>query len=128
MNSWLIGSADDCELVVEHDLVSAHHCRLTKISDGFLLEDLRSSNGTYVNGKRLDGKLRVFPADRVTLGMRIPMPWPDETGVRPPRVITIGRDAANDVVLDMPTVSLRHARLLIDQEQMTLEDVGSTNG
>src|SRR5688572_20250921 len=107
MNSWLIGSADDCDLVVQHDLVSAHHCRLTKISDGFLLEDLRSANGTYVNGKRIETKQRVFPTDRVTLGTRIPLPWPDASGVRAPRVITIGRDAANDVVLDVPTVSMR---------------------
>jgi ABC transport system ATP-binding/permease protein len=128
MNSWLIGSADDCDLVVEHDLVSSHHCRLTKISDGFLIEDLHSSNGTYVNGERIETKQRVFPTDRVTLGTRIPLPWPEASGVRASRIITIGRDASNDVVLDVPTVSMRHARLLIDDDQMTLDDIGSTNG
>lgn len=43
-------------------------------------------------------------------------------------VITIGRDAGNDLILDDDTVSSRHARLFYQQKQWWLEDQQSTNG
>ena len=56
--SWLIGSAAGCTIVVEHATVSGRHCRLTLDREGYLLEDLGSTNGTYVNGRRLAGPER----------------------------------------------------------------------
>jgi len=44
------------------------------------------------------------------------------------RVVTIGSAPDNDVVLDYPIISGHHARLLIEGERATLEDLGSTNG
>ncbi|MBN1995092.1 MAG: FHA domain-containing protein [Anaerolineae bacterium] len=42
--------------------------------------------------------------------------------------LTIGRDATNDITLDDEQVSRYHARLLRQQDQVILEDLGSTNG
>ena len=53
MRSWVIGSRADCDVVVDSPLVSARHCQLTQVADGFLLNDLGSTNGTYVNGVRI---------------------------------------------------------------------------
>lgn len=44
------------------------------------------------------------------------------------RIITIGAAADNDVVLDFPIISGHHARLLIDANGATLEDLSSKNG
>ena len=44
--SWTIGSGPDCDLVVDRPVVSGRHCRLTRVGDGYLLEDLGSTNGT----------------------------------------------------------------------------------
>lgn len=44
------------------------------------------------------------------------------------RVLTIGRAAGNDIVLDYPMVSTRHARVVIRPEGAVIEDLGSTNG
>ncbi len=76
MRTWIIGSAADCDLVVVRPTVSGRHCRLTETSGGFLLEDLGSSNGTYVNGVRIGSSTRISPADAITLGQTILMPWP----------------------------------------------------
>ncbi len=42
--------------------------------------------------------------------------------------LTIGRDPESDIFLNDVTVSRRHARLLIDQGVVTVEDAGSLNG
>lgn len=44
------------------------------------------------------------------------------------RVLTIGRATGNDIVLDYPMVSTRHARIIIRPDGAVIEDLGSTNG
>ena len=43
-------------------------------------------------------------------------------------VVTIGREAGNDIVLDDPQVSRHHARLTLQGASYMIEDLGSTNG
>ncbi|WP_447980478.1 FHA domain-containing protein [Candidatus Nitrospira bockiana] len=49
-----IGRAADNDLVIDHLAVSAHHARIVKIQTTFYLEDLGSTNGTYINNTRID--------------------------------------------------------------------------
>lgn len=74
--SWVIGSAKDCDVVVDNGHVSEHHCRLTRSFTGLRLEDLGSTNGTFVNGVRINAPIAVTQDDQVTLGRFVPMPWP----------------------------------------------------
>ncbi len=49
--------------------ISRQHARLSAESDGrFGIEDLGSTNGTYVNGRRLEGRATLEPGDRIMLG------------------------------------------------------------
>ena len=64
---WVIGRAPDCDLVVNQLEVSAHHCCLTEAADGFVLSDLQSSNGTFVNGQRITAEVPITRDDCVTL-------------------------------------------------------------
>jgi len=137
MRSWLIGGASDCDLIVDVDVVSAHHCRLTKKANGFYVEDLASTNGTFVNGKRISGRVRISLADSVTLGRETKMPWPEaalQTVVpnavtqAEQKVLTIGRAPDCDLVVDSPSVSNLHARLFVRAENTLLEDLDSDNG
>ncbi len=131
--SWLVGSKPDCDLVVNLPQVSGHHCRLTREdgSSAYVLEDVGSTNGTYVNGVRVTTKVRVAPNDTITLGQLTPMPWPTEPAPRlPARVVRIGRLPDNDYVVDLPMVSGHHARIVWETQggQPFLEDLGSANG
>src|SRR3989442_14895865 len=65
---YIIGRTEDCQLVVEADLVSRHHAKLTVNYDHLLIEDLGSSNGTFVNGKPVTGSVRLWPNQKVTIG------------------------------------------------------------
>jgi pSer/pThr/pTyr-binding forkhead associated (FHA) protein len=128
MRTWMIGSGEDCDVVVAQPRVSRRHCRLTETPDGYRLEDLGSSNGTYVNRTRIAGPMIVTPGDRITLGALEPMPWPPASGEAGATVLRIGRVPDNDIVLDDPRVSSHHARLLVSGDRTLIEDLGSSNG
>lgn len=49
-----LGRAPDNHLVVKNEKVSSRHCSIKKVSDNeYLVSDLGSSNGTFVNGRRI---------------------------------------------------------------------------
>ncbi len=127
-STWIIGSAPDCDVVIDRDTVSSHHCQLAWVAPVFVLEDLRSTNGTSVNGQRITSLVRVTRADEILLGSRIPMPWPDSqiAGIRD--TVTIGREPDNDIVLDYPMISGYHAQLIVEGGRTFLQDAGSANG
>ncbi|MCC7541122.1 MAG: FHA domain-containing protein, partial [Deltaproteobacteria bacterium] len=63
-----IGRAPTNDLIVPHPTVSSHHARLSRLPDGTVrVEDLGSSNGTYVNGTRVRTAI-ARPGDRVAVG------------------------------------------------------------
>jgi ABC-type multidrug transport system ATPase subunit/pSer/pThr/pTyr-binding forkhead associated (FHA) protein/ABC-type multidrug transport system permease subunit len=108
------------------------------------VEDLNSTNGTFVNGARIapGDPVWVLPGMRVTLGTQIEMPWPGTASApgsgRAPgapfqpaagaRVIAIGRDPDSDVQIDLPMVSWNHAIIREENGQLILEDRNSRNG
>jgi len=49
----IVGRREDCDLRIPLSDVSRKHCRVIKDGDTLRLEDLGSSNGTFVNGQRV---------------------------------------------------------------------------
>lgn len=62
-----VGRAPRADFVVDAPLVSRLHCRLTLQTDGLLVEDLESTNGTFVNGERVT-KLVMRSGDALRVG------------------------------------------------------------
>lgn len=48
-----IGRLSDCDIRIEDASLSRTHVRLVPMADGILVEDLRSTNGTFVNDQRI---------------------------------------------------------------------------
>jgi len=64
-----IGRARGVDFVVDAPLVSRVHCRLTSDAAGHLdVEDLESTNGTFVNDERLAAPTRLEAGDRLRVG------------------------------------------------------------
>ena len=65
-----IGSATECEIRLPHDtLISRRHCSVSYLNEELTIVDLRSSNGTLVNGTLLNGQpVRLCDGDRIRLG------------------------------------------------------------
>ncbi|QDS94049.1 FHA domain-containing protein FhaB [Roseimaritima multifibrata] len=124
---WLIGSGESCDLLVDEPKVSAAHCRLSRSGNFYSLEDLGSTNGTFVDGKRIRERQTVQPSNQITLGTSCPMPWPDSLGAK--QIVLIGRAPESDFRITQPRISNLHARFLVGyQETWVLEDLHSTNG
>jgi len=63
-----LGRAARADFVCDAPLVSRFHCRFTASKEGgLLLEDLQSTNGTYVNDKRVE-RSALAQGDRVRVG------------------------------------------------------------
>ncbi|GAC1518548.1 MAG: hypothetical protein NVS2B16_23940 [Chloroflexota bacterium] len=64
----VIGRLDTCDLPVDDRSVSREHARLSRLHDGYVVEDLGSTNGTLVNGRRIDEAVILRPGDILTVG------------------------------------------------------------
>jgi pSer/pThr/pTyr-binding forkhead associated (FHA) protein len=63
-----LGRATGADFIVDAALVSRVHCRLTVLPDGALeVRDLESTNGTFVNGARID-RATLAAGDRLQVG------------------------------------------------------------
>jgi hypothetical protein len=64
----LLGRDKPAEVIVEDPFASARHARIVARGPYNFLEDLGSTNGTYLNGSRVDGPERLAPGDKITIG------------------------------------------------------------
>lgn len=56
------------DIVLDDEQVSARHARIWSSAEEFWVEDLESTNGTYVNGQRIGGATRLQAGDLIKLG------------------------------------------------------------
>jgi hypothetical protein len=67
----MIGRGSDCQLVLEDDYVSTRHARVVTGDSGLYIEDLGSTNGTYVNGMRITAPTTITLQDTVRIGKTV---------------------------------------------------------
>ena len=83
-----IGRCDENAIVLNIAEVSRTHTALTKVEEGYMIRDLGSTNGTFVDKKEIGDKYLLKPGDTVMLGEAIYMTYmaeadPEETLVTP---------------------------------------------
>jgi hypothetical protein len=61
----LIGRSSDCRIIVNDRQASRHHARIFCTEQGYILEDLGSKNGTYLNGELLTKPARLVDGDEI---------------------------------------------------------------
>jgi hypothetical protein len=66
----LVGRSSDLEMVLVEDMVSRKHARISVTGDQIWIEDLNSTNGTFVNGEKIQ-RTRLKEGDRVLIGTSI---------------------------------------------------------
>lgn len=138
-----LGRSPECDIRVDAPMVSAFHARLTPLtSGGYRLEDLGSTNGTYVNSRENQiSTTTVGAEDVIFLGSyRLPLSRITSMLARvggeqvisiptDKAVINIGRDDECDIVLQAPQVSRQHAELRrLPDGGFELRDLNSING
>ncbi len=67
--SAVIGRSKKCEIYIGDPFLSKQHARIFLKEGSFYIEDLQSTNGTYVNGKKLLEKaVKLKDSDKITFG------------------------------------------------------------
>ncbi len=67
-HSTVIGRKTDADLRIPLNEISRAHCELTMNGKGVVLRDLGSSNGTFVNGERVDDDHELSAGDKIRVG------------------------------------------------------------
>jgi ABC transport system ATP-binding/permease protein len=143
--SWTIGRLPDNDLTIAKDAVSRHHARIDAAQGGYRIADLGSQNGTQLNGERFrDDSRWLANGDTIVIGEEVlrfltgeetrlgGAPEAPTSGMQVVQLtkqhLTLGRDRANDVVLQDPNVSRFHAEVARLKDRVAIRDLGSRNG
>jgi serine protease Do len=139
---------ESADITLDDDEISRRHATLHRVGSDLAIIDEGSSNGTYVNGKRIDGKTPLSDGDTVRVGQTtfdVVLPGrralsSEETptlvvksggssGKRFPidRERSIGRETA-DIIVDDAEISRRHALLRPVEGGLEISDLQSSNG
>ena len=99
---YVIGRRSDCQVFVPDMRVSRQHARMWKQGEDWMLEDLGSNNGTFVNGTRIPHPTPVRDGDEITIANnRIRVEATDDPSELPARdgkVVTIVDVAAQSLI------------------------------
>lgn len=68
-NSLLIGRGEECNLRPQSSLVSRKHCCIELAEGSVAIEDFGSTNGTFLNDQRIEGRRELHNGDQVRVGM-----------------------------------------------------------
>jgi DNA-binding winged helix-turn-helix (wHTH) protein len=67
----IAGRDAECSLVIDGTTVSRRHARITVARGAATIEDLDSTNGTYVNGTRISAPTPLVPGDEFAVGSEV---------------------------------------------------------
>ena len=148
-NTYIIGSNRDCNVFIDNPRISRHHIQLVYNSKGLFLQDLNSSNGTFVNGILLESgsSKRVSLKDKIQLAgvndilitienINNNKSLATHTDIidklKEKNHIYLGRSSECDLVLDSDNISRKHAIIeRVNSSSGTkyyIQDLGSVNG
>jgi ABC transport system ATP-binding/permease protein len=144
---FYIGHLEKNDLALLDDMsIDDTQAMVDKIRGYWCITPLSESIATSLNGARIDQPTAFTPGDVIGFGSRslstgLSDPVPADRPTSQPTGMSgtysrtsmmeqkiIGRDETADIRLDHPTVSRRHAALVIDGDTIRLKDLGSTNG
>lgn len=92
-NEVFIGRDVSNEIVVNDAEISRRHSRLSVHTGGYTIEDLGSTNGTFVNGQRIAGQQLLEPGQTIRLGENITFSY-EQTGYDADATIASGHEQA----------------------------------
>ena len=99
----LIGRGEECDVRVQDTKLSRRHCRLEPCTEGWVLVDLDSTNGTMLNGKRVKRELLsdglTFNAGGLSMHFEVAQTLDDQ-------VLEMLNDTSPDAALDIPQESI----------------------
>lgn len=66
-----IGRRGSNSIVLNDQYVSGSHARIMVKNNALILEDLGSTNGTFLNGQKISGRVKLFAKDQIAIGTAV---------------------------------------------------------
>jgi pSer/pThr/pTyr-binding forkhead associated (FHA) protein len=122
----LIGRGTECDLVLPERQVSRQHIKIKLVDDQYIIEDLASKNGTWVNGQPLKGERMLKDGDEIQIALAVKLAFVESEATAPLTVdevptgmgtgrLRLDRDSRRVFIADKeidPPLSLPQYRLL----------------
>jgi hypothetical protein len=126
----IIGRSSDLEMVLIEDMVSRHHAKITTTDNDIYIEDLGSTNGTFVNGEKITS-CKLKEGDRILIGTSIiKLVYEEFDGAVPPPapmgLSSLGEAKLEDVRI--PSNSLSSGRVASPSPSHTMHGGGTQSG
>ena len=67
----IIGRSSDLDMVLVEDMVSRRHAKISSTDAEVYIQDMGSTNGTFVNGEKITGRALLHEGDRILVGTSI---------------------------------------------------------
>jgi DNA-binding response OmpR family regulator len=96
-----IGRSADCEIALPERAVSRYHARVRRMQDRYLIEDLGSKNGTFLNGAPVHGSTPLQDGDEIQIAQNI-------------KFLFVGTEATVPLQPGAPVIT---GRLMVDHDQ-----------
>jgi DNA-binding response OmpR family regulator len=81
--SLLIGRDKDCDVVMSEQQISRHHIRIKAHGGRYMIEDLESKNGTWVNEEQLTGERPLEDGDEINLAKVVTLIFAESEATAP---------------------------------------------
>jgi len=132
---FIIGREESADVVVGLESISRKHVRFSKTDSGYQIEDLKSSNGTYINEQRISQPRQIKDGDMIALGpdfeMRVVIPVvetgdatvfnaPSKAQEKSDATAFIGGPIASDKTMaftEMPPMPVTPPRLIVNESR-----------
>jgi pSer/pThr/pTyr-binding forkhead associated (FHA) protein len=142
----VIGRDSKADLHLDDRALSRRHATIEKRGASIWVADLKSANGTFINGEKVDEPRRLHAGDVVGVGhYRIHIEGVSEAAEDMPvltltgpegthrfamvgQQIIIGRSQTCDISIGHKSISRRHVRIAQEGDGFVVEDLGSQNG
>lgn len=82
-SEFFIGRDEECHLIIDDRQVSRRHARIRLEDDRYLLEDLGSKNGTFVNGQELGEPYCLQDGDEIQIALCCKLAFVDAEATAP---------------------------------------------
>ena len=103
-NELHIGRDANNEITINDAEISRRHARFVLQAGGYVLEDLGSTNGTFVNGRRISGPHALQPGETIRFGDNVTLSY-EFSGFDPNATVASGQAAAPPVQAPPPAAA-----------------------
>lgn len=86
---FVVGRGSDCHVILPERQVSRYHAKIWYENGRYLLEDLESKNGTYLNGAPVTEKVALQDGDEISIALAV-------------KLVFVGTDATLPLTFDPP--------------------------